>query len=167
MSKPAQLGGFAGPLYYLAVLLVGLSVLDFGATVWPFAPSQIEWRYGAVGILSGYLLTPLLGVMVVLMVSWFSGHRRTTRTAAITSLVVAVILVIAVTGFGLDALEVRRATSEELRRGVEIGAGKAALKLMLAAISLGWLGLAGLRATAGSPSAGRSTSPLVMRPGSE
>ena len=61
MSNGGSLKGLSGATYFIALLLVVLPVLDFATNVWPFQPGLAVWRYGSVGLFSGYMLTPLLG----------------------------------------------------------------------------------------------------------
>jgi hypothetical protein len=82
-------------------------------------------------------------------------------------LVVAVVFVVAAIDFGLDAVQLRHsvpATPPAARWSFEVGAAKALFKVLAAAITLIWFGLATRRALrASAPSTRTPTPPLVAR----
>jgi hypothetical protein len=138
-------GAFIGALYFIAALLIGLSLLDFIATIWPFVPSDVRWRYGAIGLSSGFLLTPLLGFALAALLANFAGHRRVLVIVGIVALVLGILLILGVLGFGLDAIQVRREASPGGRRVTEISTIKAGFKLTLGALGLLWIGWGSIR----------------------
>ena len=64
------------------LLMVFVSLLDLGSNLWPFFPSAVEWRYGAVGILSGFTVTPLLGIVLMVAGAYSRAPAATVRVWA-------------------------------------------------------------------------------------
>jgi hypothetical protein len=149
MTAPApgsRLGALAGPAYFVGGLCVLVSILDYAGAVWPAAPADVQWRYGAVGLLSGFTLTPLLGSLVLLATAGLARHRGALRGVGATSMVAAIALLVLLAAFGLDAVQVSRdAASPEQRTVAALGATRAGIKLLATAAALFWLGWAGLR----------------------
>jgi hypothetical protein len=71
----AELKAFAWPAYCVAVLLVVTPLVDLVANVWPPRLSAVEWRFGTFGLLSGFLLTPLLGMVLATAAAALLEHR--------------------------------------------------------------------------------------------
>jgi hypothetical protein len=163
-SSASGLRGLTGASYAVGFLLIVVSVFDFATTILPAAPSDVSWRYGAVGLLSGFTLTPLLGGWIVAFTAASAGHRGVGVAMAALHLVVAVVIVLAVIGFGLDALQVRRATAEEQRALTELSSLKAVVKLLPSAAVAAWLGVAGLKTgrAGASPRSEGPASPVVV-----
>ncbi|MFW6078227.1 MAG: hypothetical protein ACODAE_01310 [Gemmatimonadota bacterium] len=141
---------FAGAAYFVCALLVLLPAADFLANVWPWAPGDIEWRYGAYGLLSGFLMTPTLGVLLVLLLSTTLGHRRTAKVLAAAAGLIALVILSGAAAYALDAVQIRSGMPEAGRARFDIGSVKAVTKNVLSAVALGWLGLAAWRSAASS-----------------
>lgn len=150
MSRTSEAGRL-GPslyrgLYAVAALLVLVSALDFAAAIWPFVPTDAGWRYGAIGLLSGFLVTPLVGVALVALVAVEQRHTTVLRVLGFLALAVGAALMVNVVAFALDAIQVRRdAATPELGRLTELSAVKAALKLVAGTVATIWMGSGLLR----------------------
>jgi hypothetical protein len=130
----------------VAAALVVLPLVDVAANAWPFAPAEAAWRYGSLGLFSGFLLTPLLGVVMVLLVAAHQGHAGLLRVTAWAALAGALGCLVCVVLFALDVLQVRNAVPTEARTTFDIGAAKAELKYVAVAVALLWLSIGGRRA---------------------
>ncbi len=157
-AKTLRLGALTGAAYCVGTLLIATSILDFVGTVWPLTLTDVNWRYGAVGLLSGFTLTPLLGGLILALTASLAGHRNALLVIGVLHLAAALVLVLLIGGFTLDTLQVRRAASEQVRSVAEIGAIKAAIKLVFTVVALLWIGVAGLRRPTGRPAASTATS---------
>ena len=146
-TESASLKSLAWPTYFVAFLLVATPALDFLTNIWPLHLSNVQWRYGSVGLLAGFLLTPLFGIMFALGAALVLRHRLVLRVVSYLNLVSAVLILVLVGLFALDVLEVRATVPEEARAMFRTGAAKAAVKYVTMAGALGWLGIAGVRAT--------------------
>ncbi len=164
------LESLASPLYLLALLLVATPLVDVVANVWPLRLGDVGWRYGAVGVSSGYVLTPLLGVALACLLAIALRQRTMLRVLVIVCIVAAIVLVVAALDFGLDAIQVRHnvpATPALARWSFDVGVAKAVFKHLTAAAALLWLGLATrrVRRAAGASSERAPTPPLVGHAG--
>lgn len=158
----------APPLYGVALLMLLTPVMDFVTNVWPLRLGDVQWRYGSVGLLAGFMLTPLFGILFILVSATALKHRTIVFLVSIFNVVAAALSVILIVFYALDVVQLRGSVPEEAHTTFDIGAAKAALKLLLVAGSMAWLGLAGLRVSKGKELKQRELSdvPLVRSSGS-
>lgn len=130
MSSRAEQTSQAGAaLIAVGALMTGISLLDFVSNIYPFSPGTIEWRYGAVGILSGFTVTPLLGVVLMMIGATWLDRMSVVRVVAGVTIVLAALGAVGLVMFLLDGIQVRRLGAPE-RQGV------AARAVMLGAVKL-------------------------------
>ncbi len=139
MSSRAEQTSQAGTaLIAVGALMTGISLLDFVSNIYPFSPGTIEWRYGAVGILSGFTVTPLLGVVLMMIGATWLDRMTLVRVVAGVTIVLAALAAISLVMFLLDGIQVRRLGAPERRgvtgRAVMIGAVKLAASIGVALI---------------------------------
>jgi chromate transport protein ChrA len=137
---------FAWPAYLVAFLFMVTPLVDFVANVWPLHFGDLQWRYGTSGLLSGFLLTPLLGSILATGLAAALGHHRLLRTVAVLDLVAAVLLLAVALSFVLDAVQYRRNVPAEAVATFDLGTVKSFGKHVAVAVVLAWLGRAGLKA---------------------
>jgi hypothetical protein len=104
--------------------------LDLASNLLPFAPGNLRWRYGAVGLTTGFLLTPLLGVALASAVAVQLEHRRMRGVLRVLHALTVIAFLLAAGLFALDVLQLRPAVLPESRPEFDIGAMKAMLKLL-------------------------------------
>ncbi len=159
-----SLAAYAGPAYLVAALLIGYSAIDYLGAIWPLNLSEVSWRYGSAGFLTGFALTPLLGILLAMLVAGASGQGRLLRGLAAVSIGLGVLFAIVLLGFGLDALQMRRDAPPESRRLFDQGVAKAIVKHIGATWAWWWLGLRSWRAAARMRRAGSSgAGDLIVR----
>ena len=56
-----------------------LPLVDLGANMWPFVVSDINWRYGTYTLISGFLMTPLVGFALLVGTAVLRDHRTAAR----------------------------------------------------------------------------------------
>ena len=167
--RSGDLESLANPSYLLALLLVVTPLVDLIANVWPIRLGDVGWRYGAVGVASGYVITPLLGIALACFIGVALRQRVVLRALVGVCLAVAVVLVIASIDFVMDAMQLRHtvpATTPLARWSFDVGAAKALFKHLSGAVALVWLGLGTRRALRSISSVNgerASTPPLVAR----
>lgn len=149
-SRRSPLQRLAAPLYLACLLLVVLPIVDLVTNVWPLRPWEVGWRYGAVGLGSGFLLTPFLGIIAGLALARSLLQRRMLLFVSWAAGITALLLVGAAMLFALDALQVAEQIPEQGWSAFQVGAVRAVVKLILVAGALGWLSVAGLRGGRGS-----------------
>ncbi len=137
-----------GPAYAIAFLFVLFPIMDTLSQTWPAAVSNPAWRYGTIGIGANYLVSFLLGMLGLCALAAVGERRRTLRLFGVLCGIATVVLLVALLGFLLDAVQVRSGIppSETQTRGAfDLGAAKAAVKYVLSAFVMGWLTIAAWR----------------------
>ncbi|MGD2044764.1 MAG: hypothetical protein PVH96_00970 [Gemmatimonadota bacterium] len=132
-------------LYVFAATLVLSPISDLATTVWPPRFTDLGWRYGFLGLMAGYLQTPVLGLVLGMATAYWQGQGRGVRISALLSLLGAVILILAMVTFALDVLAMRQVRPEDQRAGVLVGGMLQELKYFGAFLVLALLGLGGQR----------------------
>lgn len=152
----------AGPVYFVGALFIATPIFDFVMNVWPPAPGTAEWRYGAIGLFSGFTLSPLLGSALIAWVALVRGDRRTQTLMAVLNLATAVILLPLCIDFILDVVQLRShiADRPDARWSYYGGAAKSLIKYLTIMAALAWLGWTGWRSR---PSAQGGADPIVVR----
>lgn len=138
---------------YVVSLLVGVApLLEFVIRVAPWQPRMVNWRFAAVGILSGVMITPVLAFLLVFAGALLLEQRRTLLIAGVASAVMAAILVLAFIDFTLDFIQLNTMVSPEARRSFLIASLKALLNFSLAIVATTVMGYGMIR-TAGEKAA--------------
>lgn len=165
MADSGLLRRLTAPAYFIAALLVVLPLLDFATNVWPPQPGQAVWRYGAVGLFSGFVLTPLLGVLVASAIAAVSERGRAFRVLGAVSLAIAGVFLLVVVLFLLDAFQVRASVPPEGKAQFNTGIWRAVAKYLVVSVALGWLGAAATRRGRQTPRTrqpARDTAPAIL-----
>ena len=151
------------PLYFVALLLIATPAIDFLTSVLPLRPSNIEWRFATVGLLSGFVLTPLLGIVLAMLVALSAGHSRFQRVVAVMNAVLAVAFTITLVFFLLDIVQLRSAVQAEAKAAFQGAATKAVIKHLTFIVAVSWLARRGFLASSWSaPQAKRQAAAVVI-----
>lgn len=137
-----------GPGYLVALFLVAAPFTDLVLRTRPWAPTSVEWRYGAAGFVSLSLSAPFIGLLLAMVVSAVLRHEAALRVLAVLALVGSPVLLALGGGFALDAQQMRSMVNPAVARSFEISALVALAKYGLGAILLAGTGWAGLRTAA-------------------
>ena len=140
-----RLASLDGPAYCVAALLVFSQLGDFVSVVWPWRVAALDWRFASSGLLSGFLLTPLLGALIAIGIAAARGSSRLLRLFGIATLGAGGICAVVLLGFMLDAVQLRSSIPEEQRRSFMDASVKAFLKYVMACAASCWLGLRAYR----------------------
>jgi hypothetical protein len=144
-SAPDVSSFLSGPLYLIAAFLVVVPAVDFVGQIAPMQFGNVEWRFASIGLLSGFLLTPLLGIVIATLVAASRKHVFVQRLVAILNAVFAVSLLAALALFALDTLQLGSVVPQDQAGAFKSAATKAFVKHVAAMITLAWLARAGLR----------------------
>jgi hypothetical protein len=136
----ALLKPLAWPTYLAGGLMVALSLMDLVTSIWPLQIGEVQWRYGAWGLLSGFTLTPLLGAFMLAAAAALLGHARVLRALWWAYLATAIMLGLGSALFVLDVLQVRGSVAEGERARFDVGVAKALLKHVTVLAAVLWLG---------------------------
>jgi hypothetical protein len=146
-------------LYFFAFVLVFWPVADLVTNTWPPQFGSVQWRYGFMGLLAGYLHTPVLGIILALVLAYAMNHRRTLRSLSAISLVGAAGLFAVLLLFLLDVLQISGSVPAEQAASFRAGALIAELKHFTSLLALFMLGVGGWK-SAGPKPAPRRGEPL-------
>lgn len=126
----------AVPAYLVASLLALFPLVDTALSILPLRVGEVSWRFGATGLVSRALMTPLLGVLLAFAVALLLEHRRVLRTISVLMGVAAAALVGAFLLFVLDFLQMRGQVNPQARVAFDVASlvalGKYALGLIVA-----------------------------------
>jgi hypothetical protein len=115
--------------YAVALLLVLVPLSEMTLRVWPLRMAEPSWRFGAVGLFSNALMTPLLGLTFAGMLAYIYGHRVTIRTLAVLLGVSGLVITGAIGMFILDALQMRASVVPEAKLAFDVASAQALMKL--------------------------------------
>jgi len=124
------------PGYIVAALLILIPIIDTGLSAVPFHPSNVGWRFGAVGVYSRALMTPILGLWILLALAALFEHATVLRIAAIASGILGIILIGILALFALDAVQLRSSVAVQIRKGFDVSTLVAMAKYAVAAVFL-------------------------------
>jgi hypothetical protein len=134
-------------VYVLAALLVLEPMGDLLSQVLPLQPGELAWRFGFLGFFANNLLTPLLGATLAMVAAAYLGHGRALRVFSVVSLLAAVTLALALGGFTLDALQLRRSVQPAMTSRYDAGALIAVAKYLAGIVGFAVLARTRLRGT--------------------
>ncbi len=137
--------------YLVAVLLFLITAVDYLGNAWPFLPGEVNWRYGVVGMVSTYLLSPLLGCLIASATAAWLPQPRVSKLLGLIMWLGALLLLAALAAFVLDSLQVRGAAAPAARWVTTTSFVLASAKMFSAAVVLMVLGRGNLRAAAAVP----------------
>ena len=130
----------AGPLYVVAALLIGIPLVDFVLSVPSAELSNVQWRFAAVGLLSGYTLTPILGLAMALVIAAVLKQYAVQRWLVAACLSFGATLIALSAGFMLDVLQLRFSVPSDGRAAFQSAWIRAVVKLGLSMIALVYMG---------------------------
>jgi hypothetical protein len=130
----------AGPLYVVAIVLILIPALDFAFSVPPGEFSSVQWRFAAVGIMSGNVTLPFLGLALALTIAGVTKQFPVVRVLLVMCLTLALALIVISLGFMLDVLQLLASVPPEGRPAFNSAWIRAISKLALSAVALGFLG---------------------------
>ncbi len=136
-DQPAsRLEGMSAALYFLAFLLIGVPLLDWGRGILPAALGNATWRFAVTQLLSNYLVTPAVGLAVAVGTARLTHDWKAMRGIrllvwAFTAFFGALTLL-----FPFDALQARRVMQPPGRAIFNIGMASGVLHLVLMSIYL-------------------------------
>lgn len=126
-------------MYPVATLLVVLPLFDLASTAWPVQVGNLQWRYGFLGLLANFIVTPMLGATAAAFTAAELRHKRLLQTLAVLFLLSALVLGGAGAAFVLDAIQLRAQLANQIIPNFRTTVLLACVKYLV-----GGLGLVGL-----------------------
>jgi hypothetical protein len=137
-------------------------LVDVLANVKPLHFGVMEWRFGAAGVASNYLISVVFGATLAALVAVASGRRLTLWVLGVAGSVAALALIVAGVYVVLDMFQLSAQVPPESLNAFETGGWKTFFKLLSTALVLAALGLAELKTALARGRAEVPASPLVM-----
>ncbi len=132
-------------VYPVAALVVVTPLFDLVSSALPLQPGSTQWRYGFLGLLGNFILTPLLGAVMASFAAAALDQRKVLKVLSTLYAVISAALLAAMAFFILDVLQLRgqiqTAMQGEFRTGALISIGK----YLAGILALGILSLGGFK----------------------
>ena len=145
MTRHDQLSPWlARGMYVFGLAFIVTAGIDLFTTVWPVRPTDMAWRYGFLGLSAGYLQTPTLGLLLILLTAWWEGRVLLVKAVGVVCVVGALALLPAMGLFALDVLTMRAVRAAEMQSAVMAGGVFQEVKYALSAVVLGCMGFGAL-----------------------
>jgi len=126
-------------MYVVAIALILLPTLDFVFSVPPAQFSSVQWRFAAFGLLSGVVMTQLIGLALALAVAGFLRQFHIVRLLILFCLTMALVLIVVSLGFVLDVLQLQGTVPQDGRAAFTSAWIRALSKLAVTAVVLAYL----------------------------
>lgn len=141
----------AGPFYAFGLLLIGLPMMDFATSIVPVHFANLQWRFATLGLLSNFLMTPMLGLGVMIVTAAVREHRGVMRFLSILTGLTALSLVGMLVLFALDAIQLNASMPAEQVATFRSAAAKAVAKHGAGFFVLAWMSIAGWQVASQRP----------------
>ena len=150
-------------IYLFGFALMLTAAIDLFTTVWPMRPTEMAWRYGFLGLAAGYMQTPTLGMLLIILTAAWEGDAMVLRASGLFCLAVALILLVGMGLFGLDVLSMRSLRAEDAQAGVLAGGVFQEIKYFVSTFVFAFLGMGAMKTAkhVGSPAPRRD--PGIVR----
>ena len=149
--------------WLIALMFIVNPIVDAATNAWPYFVDSAEWRFGSAGILSGYFVSMMFGLLLMSAIGVARQQRTTLRLVGGLSALLTLFLLIGSVSFVLDTFQVRPVVREDQLAMFKIGAVKTAFKI--AATLVGTVVLAVASFKAARDTAANAPSPVLVRPG--
>ena len=114
----------------LAAVLVVLPLSDTLIGLVPPRPGNLQWRVGAVGLVSGAMIMPMLGIFLALAVAHLRDDVWTRRLLATGSGLLGLVFLLTMVLFLLDLLQIRPEIAPTNLRAYDLATVKGLVTLL-------------------------------------
>lgn len=126
-----RLRSFTWAGYLIAIALMAIPATDFVLRVQPLTPTSVRWRFGALGVLSGSLMSPFMGLFLAVLIAASAGQRVVLRLLGWMTWLGTLVLLGLATLFVFDALQTRASASETARTTFDTAAIMGVVKFLV------------------------------------
>ena len=126
--------------FLVAVVLFAFPLIDSGFSLAPWNIGSAQWRFGAIGLLSNTLMIVALGALIAVVTTVTLNLDGIRRMLGIACWILSVMLVVAIVGFALDAVQARRQIRADLLSSYQLASLIAEVKLLLGALAFAFFG---------------------------
>lgn len=115
-------------LYVVALAFILPSLMEFLLVSFPYRVGTAQWRFGALGLLfNSVLFSPIIGLTLAALTSVILGHRGVSRTVAVLTGILALVLLLGIPFFILDFLQLRASVNPQVKRAFDFTSLKATI----------------------------------------
>lgn len=125
------------PAYAVCTWLVVFTAVDALLTALPLSPSMAVWRYSLGSHLMQYMLSPMIGVFLALVISTVLEHQGVLRAVSFLSGLAGVGLLMFSVVFIMDSLALRGAEQQGVIPPFSLRWGVVMMKLSLSVLVAG------------------------------
>jgi hypothetical protein len=119
------------PAYGTALVILASASLDLVQAVWPFQPTEVGWRYGVAGFVSGSIVTPSLAALLALAVALRFGHVTIQYLLVVAGAAACLVLMIAGATLILDGSQLASLVQPNAENTFRVSQVRGAAKLGL------------------------------------
>lgn len=128
--------------YLVAATLVLFPLYDSAVQLIPWNMGSAQWRFGAIGLLSNTLMIVCLGALIAVGVGILANQERSRRILGATSWALAILLLLGIVAFAMDAVQARRQIRADLLTSYQIACITAEAKMLVGVLTFAMLGRA-------------------------
>lgn len=125
--------------YLTAAALVMFPLYDSAVNLVPWTLGSAQWRFGAIGVLSNTLMIVCLGALLAVGAAILSNQLRARRVLGAAAWVLALLLLLAIAAFAMDALQAGRQIRVDLLPAYRSASVTAELKLIVGLLTFALL----------------------------
>ncbi|MDH3272117.1 MAG: hypothetical protein OEN56_12330 [Gemmatimonadota bacterium] len=149
-------------LYLFGLALIVTASIDLFSSVWPIRAGEMSWRYGFLGLAAGYLQTPMLGLIMIILTAAWQREATMLRAAGSVCLVAAVLLLLVMGVFGIDVMSMRQIRAEDAQLGVLVGGAVQEVKYFMAMLVFAAIGQGSLKTARSSAATWAKKKPGIV-----
>ena len=128
--------------YLVAAALVFFPLHDSGVSLIPWTVGSAQWRFGAIGVLSNTLMIVCLGAFIAVNAAMLANQLRVRRVLGAVSWTMALLLLIAIAAFAMDAVQAGGQIRPDLLTSYHMASITAEVKLLVGLLTFAMLGRA-------------------------
>lgn len=137
---------FRIPAYLIFILGAVLPLVELVLAVSPLKPTQVMWRFGAVGLFASAAAAPLIMLLLLYGVALAAEDRRVLYVIGSLAALAAAILLVSSGAFALDALQMKRQVTPGAMTKFAVASVQAFVKLVVQGVAAAVLAMSALRA---------------------
>ena len=138
--------GLRRSIYLAAFMLVVMPLVQALSGLLPLNPGSVEWRLRASTTMSGVLMVPFAGLVVIFALGKYTESKGATRFVGIAALLCTAILLIADPLFVLDAFQYKSIVKSQVIEAYNRTMVITGITMLLYTLIYGFLGFSAFRA---------------------
>lgn len=147
MAAPSDaIRRFRTPAYLIFTLAAILPTVELILAISPVKPSQVMWRFGAVGLFASAAAAPLIMLLLLYGLALFSEDRVVLYVIGVVAALGAAVLIASAGSFTLDALQMKRQVNPPAMTKFAVASVQALAKLLLQGVAAAVLSVSAFRA---------------------